>query len=111
MSLRGAGSGSSRYIRNSGVMITCWGSRLPAVKIIRKSRLNRQLKRDRTNAAIEASSRVRKTAGTTTISVFRKYDGSCPVGEGLDVVVEVVRHRPPMRTRARAVSAYGRSDV
>ena len=42
------------------------------MKSISRSRLNRQLKRDRTNAAIEARSRVRKTAGTTTISVFRK---------------------------------------
>ena len=37
LSLRSAGSGSARYIRNSGVMMTCGGSRLPAVNSISRT--------------------------------------------------------------------------
>ena len=53
------------------MMITCWGRRLPAVKIISATRLNRHEKRDTANATIEAMNNVTSTAGIVTISVFR----------------------------------------
>jgi hypothetical protein len=52
-------------------MITCWGSRLPAVKTISSATLNFQLKRETAKPMNEASSSVRSTAGTATIRVFR----------------------------------------
>ena len=52
-------------------MITCGGSRLPAVNNIRTTRLNRQLNRDTANATIDARSSVTITAGTVTIREFR----------------------------------------
>ena len=42
-SLMNDGSGISRKSRYSGVMITCWGSRLPAVNSISSTRLSFQL--------------------------------------------------------------------
>jgi hypothetical protein len=53
------------------MMITCAGRRFPAVKIIRATRLNRQLNRVTANATIEATNRVTMTAGTAMISEFR----------------------------------------
>ena len=52
-------------------MMTCGGSRLPAVKSIRNSRLNRQLKRETANAISDATSSMMITAGIVTISEFR----------------------------------------
>ena len=61
-----------RNIRNSGVMMTCGGSRFSAVNSISRIRLNRQLYRDTANAIIDASSSTMITDGTTITSVFRK---------------------------------------
>ena len=49
-SLRNVGSGISRYIRYSGVRITCGGSRFAAVKRISMATLKRRLSRVTTNA-------------------------------------------------------------
>ena len=52
-------------------MMTWGGSRLPAVKIIRTSRLKRQLNLEIANASIEETQRVRKTAGIVMTAVFQ----------------------------------------
>ena len=52
-------------------MMTCGGSRLPAVKSIRKNRLNRQRNRETAKATIDATSSVTITDGTAMISEFR----------------------------------------
>jgi hypothetical protein len=65
------GRGILRYIRYSGVMMTCGGSRFPAVNTISSARLILTSKRDTTNATNAANISVRITAGTTTIRVFR----------------------------------------
>ena len=52
-------------------MMTCGGSRLPAVKSIRKKRLKRQRNRDTANATIDATNSVMMTAGMAMISEFR----------------------------------------
>ena len=67
-----SGSGISRNMRYSGVMITCWGSRFPAVNSISRMRLNRKLNRDRPKAAIDANHSVTITAGMVMIIVLMK---------------------------------------
>ncbi len=52
-------------------MITCGGSRFPAVNSIRKNRLNRQLNRVTANASIDEMNSTAMTAGIVTISEFR----------------------------------------
>ena len=64
MSVSGAGSGRARNSRKSGVMMTCGGSRLPAVNSISRRELKRQLKRETAKAIIDARNSTRKTAGT-----------------------------------------------
>ena len=53
-------------------MMTCGGSRLPAVKIIRTSRLKRQLYFEMAKASIEEIHRVRITDGMVMTAVFQK---------------------------------------
>ncbi len=53
-------------------MMTCGGSRLPAVKIIRTMRLKRQLYFEMANATIEEIHSVRSTAGMVMTAVFQK---------------------------------------
>ena len=52
-------------------MMTWAGSRLPAVKSISTSRLNRQLNCEQQKATIDAKSRARITPGTTMTRVLR----------------------------------------
>ena len=51
-------------------MMTCGGSRLPAVKIISTVRLNRHVNCVHAKATIEESSRIKITDGTTMTSVL-----------------------------------------
>ena len=53
-------------------MMTCGGSRLPAVKIIRTSRLKLQLYFEIANATIDETHSVRSTAGIVMTTVFQK---------------------------------------
>ncbi len=53
-------------------MMTCGGSRLPAVNIISSSRFSLKLNRENTKPSIDEIHRIRMTAGTTMISVLRK---------------------------------------
>ena len=66
---RNAGIGMRRYIWNSGRMMTCCGSRLPAVNSTSNGRLNRNEYRLTTNATKLASSSVRISDGTTMRNV------------------------------------------
>ena len=63
------GIGIRLYIWNSGWMITCCGSRLPAVNTSSSTMLNRQLKRLTANATTLDSTSVRISAGTTMQNV------------------------------------------
>ena len=69
--LMNSGSGISRKSRYSGVMITCWGSRLPAVNSISSGRLSFQEKRETLKATNDARSSVSTIAGTVTISELK----------------------------------------
>ena len=65
------GSGISRKSRYSGVIITCWGSRLPAVNSISSVQVDCQLKRETVNATNDARNSVSTIAGTVTISELK----------------------------------------
>src|SRR4051794_10340281 len=67
-----------RYSSYSGVMITCCGSRLAAMKKIRSGTLNQNEKRETTNAIEEAKSRMTKIAGTAISIEFQKCSGIWP---------------------------------
>ena len=57
-------------------MMTCGGSRLPAVNIISSARFSLKLNRENTKPSIDDTNRVRVTAGIAMISVLMKYLGS-----------------------------------
>jgi hypothetical protein len=56
-------------------MMTCWGSRLPAVKMISRVRFDASEKRDTAKATIDDSRSVSTTAGIVTMMVFQKNCG------------------------------------
>ncbi|MEC3998293.1 hypothetical protein VSR01_34310 [Actinacidiphila sp. DG2A-62] len=62
-------------MRYSGVMITCCGSRLPAVNRISSATLTFTLTRVSTNATPEASASTMITAGTVISTEFQKKCG------------------------------------
>ena len=73
LSLSGSGiwNNGVRKKRYSGTMMTCCGSRLPAVKIISARMLKRQLKWVTAKATIDATSSAMITDGIVMTRVFR----------------------------------------
>jgi hypothetical protein len=66
------------YNRNSGVINTCGGSRLPAVKKMSKAMLKRWLSPRNAHASPAASASTSTTDGMTTSTVLAKWSGNEP---------------------------------
>jgi DNA-binding transcriptional regulator YdaS (Cro superfamily) len=64
-------------------MITCWGSRLAAMKKISSGTLNQKEKRETTNATDAANSSTSAIAGSVMIIELRKCRGISPCVQAL----------------------------
>ena len=78
-----SGKGTRLYIWNSGWMMICCGSRLPAVNSTRKKMLNFQLYRLAANATIDEKNSVSTSAGARIRNVFQYFWRMSPWSQAL----------------------------